>query len=148
MTGNYSNLVYLHDLLQSVLERDVTFTVTLLQVYISDDTVRRIVDLKASKEYPLPNKRRIDVLYTADLADGRRLCVGFEVKTGNNVSEQQLKDELEGLRSLNGCDKTFLVLVANEDPKYNTPYYYIPLSAFKSKLVEVIKVIEHLIGNE
>ena len=133
--------MYLHDLLESIIEHDVTFVMTLLQTHIKDDWVRKITYVSyTSKEELLPNGRRIDVFYEArDFK--RNICLGFEVKTGNEVDEKQLREELEGLKSIKECDESFLVLVAPEDPSYNIPYYFIPLSAFQQKISEVSKLV-------
>ena len=145
MTNSYSNLVYLHDLLESIIEHDVTFVMTLLQAHIEDDWVRKITYVSyTSKEEPLPNGRRIDVFYKArDFK--RNICLGFEVKSGNEVNEKQLREEIEGLKSVKECEESFLVLVAHEDPKYNIPYYFIPLSAFQQKISEVSKILHKFI---
>ena len=145
MTSSYSNLVYLHDLLESIIEHDVTFVVTILQAHIEDDWVRRITDVNyTNKEELLPNGRRIDVFYKARNFK-RNICIGFEVKTGNEVNEKQLREEIEGLKNVEGCEESFLVLVAQEDPKYNIPYYYIPLSAFRQKINEVDKILHRFV---
>ena len=145
MINNYSNLVYLHDLLESIIEHDVTFVVTLLQAHIKDDWVRRITNVNyTSKEELLPNGRRIDVFYKA--RNFRRICLGFEVKTGNEVNEKQLREEIEGLKSVKECEESFLVLVAQEDPKYDIPYYFIPLSAFRQKINDVNRIIHRLVN--
>jgi len=145
VTNNYSNLVYLHDLLESIIEHDVTFVMTILQAHIEDDWVRKITYVSyTSKEELLPNGRRIDVFYKArDFK--RNICLGFEVKTGNEVDEKQLREELEGLKSMKECDESFLVLVAPEDPKYNIPYYFIPLFTFQQKINDVNKILYRFI---
>lgn len=145
MTANYSNLVYLHDILQSILERDVTFVMTLLQVHVKDNVLKWVSDVRSSKEYLLPNKRKVDVMYMAYTQNGKRLCIGFEVKTGNDISEEQLSQEIEGLRSMEVCDKSFFVLIAKEDPSYDIPYYFIPLSAFRQKVSDVLKIAQKLL---
>ena len=141
MTNSYSNLVYLHDLLESIIEHDVTFVMTILQAHIEDDWVRKITKVVySSKEELLPNRKRIDVFYR--VTDFKKnICLGFEIKTGNEVDEKQLREEIEGLKSVEGCDESFLVLVAQEDPRYNIPYYFIPLSAFRQKINEVSKIV-------
>jgi len=140
MTSSYSNLVYLHDLLESIIEHDVTFVMTILQAHIEDDWVRKITYVSyTNKEELLPNGRRIDVFYKA--RNFKRICIGFEVKTGNEVNEKQLREEIEGLKSVKECEESFLVLVAQEDPKYNIPYYFIPLSAFQQKINDVNKIV-------
>ncbi|WP_016732267.1 hypothetical protein [Saccharolobus islandicus] len=74
MTSSYSNLVYLHDLLESIIEHDVTFVMTLLQAHIEDDWVRKITYVSyTNKEEPLPNGRRIDVFIR--LGTSEKLCV-------------------------------------------------------------------------
>jgi len=145
MTNSYSNLVYLHDLLESIIEHDVTFVITLLQTHIKDDWIRKITYVSyTSKEELLPNGRRIDVFYKArDFK--RNICLGFEIKSGNEVDEKQLREELEGLKGMKECDENFLILVAQEDPKYNISYYFIPLSAFKQKISDVSKILHRLI---
>ncbi|ACR42229.1 hypothetical protein [Saccharolobus islandicus] len=141
MTSSYSNLVYLHDLLESIIEHDVTFVMTLLQAHIEDDWVRKITYVSyTNKEEPLPNGRRIDVFYKARNFR-KTLCLGFEIKTGNEVDEKQLREEMEGLKSVKECEETFLILIALEDPKYNIPYYFIPLSAFQQKINDVTKIV-------
>ena len=145
MTSSYSNLVYLHDLLESIIEHDVTFVMTLLQTHIKDDWVRKITYVSyTSKEELLPNGRRIDVFYKAR-GFKRNICLGFEVKSGNEVDEKQLREELEGLKSMKECDESFLVLVAPEDPSYNIPYYFVSLSAFKQKISDVSKILHRFI---
>ena len=145
MTSSYSNLVYLHDLLESIIEHDVTFVMTILQAHIEDDWVRKITYVSyTSKEELLPNGRRIDVFYKArDFK--RNICLGFEVKTGNEVDEKQLQEELEGLKGMKECDESFLVLVAPEDPKYNIPYYFVSLSTFKQKINDVSRILHKFI---
>jgi len=145
MTSNYSNLVYLHDLLESIIEHDVTFVMTLLQAHIEDDWVRKITKVVYSnKEELLPNGKRIDVFYKArDFK--RNICIGFEVKTGNEVNEKQLREEIEGMKNVKECDESFLILIAPEDPSYNTPYYFIPLSAFRQKICNVSKIVYRFI---
>ncbi|MFP3170869.1 MAG: hypothetical protein RXQ98_06525 [Sulfolobaceae archaeon] len=145
MTDSYSNLVYLHDLLESIIEHDVTFVMTLLQTHIKDDWVRKITYVSyTSKEELLPNGRRIDVFYKArDFK--RNICLGFEVKSGSEVDEKQLREELEGLKSMKECDESFLVLVAQEDPSYDIPYYFISLSTFKQKISDVSKILHKFV---
>ena len=146
MTNSYSNLVYLHDLLESIIEHDVTFVMTILQAYIKDDWVRKITYVSyTSKEELLPNGRRIDVFYRARNFK-RNICLGFEVKTGNEVNEKQLREEIEGLKSVQGCEESFLVLVAQEDPEYNIPYYFIPLSAFRQKINDVNRIVHRIVN--
>jgi len=146
MTNSYSNLVYLHDLLESIIEHDVTFVMTILQAYIKDDWVMKITYVSyTSKEELLPNGRRVDVFYRARNFK-RNICLGFEVKTGNEVNEKQLREEIEGLKSVKECEESFLVLVAQEDPKYNIPYYFIPLSAFQQKINDVNRIIHRLVN--
>ena len=141
MTSNYSNLVYLHDLLESVIKYDVTFVITLLQAYIEDEWVRKITYVNyTSKEELLPNGRKIDVFYKVK-SFKKTICLGFEVKTGIEIDEKQLREESEGLKSVEGCDDSFLILIAPEDPEYELSYYFIPLSAFKQKINDVIKII-------
>jgi len=136
-----SNLVYLHDLLESIIEHDVTFVMSILQAHTQDDWVRKITYVSyTNKEELLPNGRRIDVFYKARNFK-RNICLGFEVKTGNEVNEKQLREELEGLKSVKECEKSFLVLVAQKDPKYSIPYYFIPLSAFQQKINDVNKIV-------
>ncbi len=145
MISNYSNLVYLHDLLESIIEHDVTFVVTILQAYIKDDWVRRITSVNyTTKEELLPNGRRIDVFYRA--RNFKRICIGFEIKIGNEVDEKQLREEIEGLRSVEGCEESFLILIAQEDPEYNIHYYYIPLSAFHQKINDVNRIIHRIVN--
>jgi len=145
MTNSYSNLVYLHDLLESIIEHDVTFVMTILQAYIKDDWVMKITYVSyTSKEELLPNGRRVDVFYKA--RNFKRICIGFEIKTGNEVDEKQLREEIEGLRSVEGCEESFLILIAQEDPKYNIPYYFIPLSAFHQKINDVNRIIHRLVN--
>ena len=145
MTNSYSNLVYLHDLLESIIEHDVTFVMTILQAYIKDDWVMKITYVSyTSKEELLPNGRRVDVFYKA--RNFRRICLGFEVKTGNEVNEKQLREEIEGLKSVQGCEESFLVLVAQEDPEYNIPYYFIPLSAFRQKINDVNRIVHRIVN--
>jgi hypothetical protein len=113
---------------------------TILQAHIEDDWVRKITYVSyTNKEELLPNGRRIDVFYKA--RNFKRICIGFEVKTGNEVNEKQLREEIEGLKSVKECEESFLVLVAQEDPKYNIPYYFIPLSAFQQKINDVNKIV-------
>jgi hypothetical protein len=127
-------------LLESIIEHDVTFVITILQAHIEDDWVRKIAFVSyTSKEELLPNGRRIDVFYRA--RNFKRICIGFEVKTGNEVDGEQLREELEGLKSIKECEESFLVLVAHEDPGYNIPYYFIPLSAFQQKINDVNKIV-------
>jgi len=146
MTNSYSNLVYLHDLLESIIEHDVTFVMTILQAYIKDDWVMKITYVSyTSKEELLPNGRRVDVFYRARNFK-RNICLGFEVKTGNEVNEKQLREEIEGLKSVKECEESFLVLVAQEDPEYNIPYYFIPLSAFQQKINDVNRIIHRLVN--
>jgi len=146
MTNSYSNLVYLHDLLESIIEHDVTFVMTILQAYIKDDWVRKITYVSyTSKEELLPNGRRVDVFYKARNFK-RNICLGFEVKTGNEVNEKQLREEIEGLKSVQGCEESFLVLVAQEDPEYNIPYYFIPLSAFRQKINDVNRIVHRIVN--
>jgi len=146
MTNSYSNLVYLHDLLESIIEHDVTFVMTILQAYIKDDWVMKITYVSyTSKEELLPNGRRVDVFYKARNFK-RNICLGFEVKTGNEVNEKQLREEIEGLKSVKECEESFLVLVAQEDPKYNIPYYFIPLPAFHKKINDVNRIIHRLVN--
>ena len=146
MTNSYSNLVYLHDLLESIIEHDVTFVMTILQAYIKDDWVMKITYVSyTSKEELLPNGRRVDVFYRARNFK-RNICLGFEVKTGNEVNEKQLREEIEGLKSVQGCEESFLVLVAQEDPEYNIPYYFIPLSAFRQKINDVNRIVHRIVN--
>jgi hypothetical protein len=121
---------------------------TLLQAHIEDDWVRKIIKVVySSKEELLPNRKRIDVFYK--VTDFKKnICLGFEIKTGNEVDEKQLREEIEGLKSVEGCDESFLVLVAQEDPKYNIPYYFIPLSAFRQKISEVSKIVHRFISGK
>jgi hypothetical protein len=118
---------------------------TILQAYIKDDWVMKITYVSyTSKEELLPNGRRVDVFYKA--RNFRRICLGFEVKTGNEVNEKQLREEIEGLKSVKECEESFLVLVAQEDPKYDIPYYFIPLSAFRQKINDVNRIIHRLVN--
>jgi hypothetical protein len=120
---------------------------TILQAYIKDDWVMKITYVSyTSKEELLPNGRRVDVFYRTRNFK-RNICLGFEVKTGNEVNEKQLREEIEGLKSVKECEESFLVLVAQEDPKYNIPYYYfIPLSAFHQKINNVNRIIHRLVN--
>lgn len=51
-------------------------------------------------------------------------------------------EELEGLSRVEGCDARYLVLVAPDDPKFDVPYYFIPLTEFLPRVKTVIKLIE------
>jgi len=146
-TNNYSNLVYLHDLLESIIEHDTAFIITILQAHVKDEWVRKITKVVYSnKEELLPNRKRIDIFYKV-MSFKKNICLGFEIKTGNEVDEKQLREEIEGLKSVEGCDESFLVLVAQEDPKYNIPYYFIPLFAFNKKINVVIELLDKFVKN-
>lgn len=145
MTGNYSNLVYLHDLIESIVEHDVTFIVSLLQVRINDEWARRITEvLYTGKEEKLPNGKRIDVFYKVKTF-GKTVCLGFEIKTGNSVEKNQLVEELEGLSHMEGCDESHLVLVANNDPKFDMKYYFVPLADFMPRVGTVLKILDKFV---
>ena len=118
---------------------------TILQTHIKTDWVRRVTYVSyTSKEELLPNGKRIDVFYKARNFK-TNICLGFEVKTGNEVNEKQLREEIEGMKSVKECDESFLILIAPEDPKYNIPYYFIPLFAFRQKINDVNKIVQRFI---
>ncbi|MCI4396185.1 MAG: hypothetical protein JHC28_01310 [Thermoprotei archaeon] len=144
---NYSNLVYLHDLIESIVEHDIAFIITVLQANIRDDWVRKITDvIYTSKEELLPNGKRIDVFYKVKNFK-RNICIGFEIKTGNEINEGQLREELEGLRSIKDCEDSFLILIGQEDPKFNIPYYFIPISVLYQKIVDVDRILHRFIDD-
>jgi hypothetical protein len=147
MTNNFSNLVYLHDLLESIIEHDTTFVITILQAYTKDEWVRKITKVVYSnKEEVLPNGKRIDVFYKVTNFK-KNICIGFEIKTGNDVDEKQMREEIEGLKSIEGCDESYLVLVAQEDPKFNIPYYFIPLVIFSERVNIVVELLNKFVKN-
>ena len=134
MDSNYSNLVYLHDLLESIIEHNPVLVSFLLK---NEGIVVKDV-VFANKEQQLPNGRRVDVIYVT--ADG--LCIGFEIKTGNHVKESQIKEELEGLKKLPHCLDSRVVVISPFEPNVNAENtYYIPLSSFLPKVREVTNLI-------
>ena len=125
----------------------MTFVISLLQTRINDEWVRGITEvLYTGKEERLPNGKRIDVLYKVKIF-GKTVCLGFEIKTGNSVEKNQLAEELEGLLHMEGCNDGRLVLVANNDPKFDTKYYFIPLTDFLPRVGTVLKILDKVISS-
>mgnify|MGYP001772646181 CR=1 FL=1 len=139
MNINYSNLVYLHDILESIIEHNPVLVSLLLQnegITIGNNIVF------TNKEQQLPNGRRIDVIYVT--ADG--LCIGFEIKSGNGITEDQIKEELEGMKKLSHCTDSRVVVVSHFEPNISVDrVYYIPLSSFIPKIKEVIGLINRYV---
>ncbi|MFP3234455.1 MAG: hypothetical protein RXR08_12580 [Sulfolobaceae archaeon] len=146
MIANYSNLVYVHDIIQTIIVYNPNFVMTLLQAN-ADDWARKIINIKySSKEVKLPNDRAIDALYIATDAELKSLCIGFEVKSGNDIDKDQLTEELEGLRELRSCDKSYLIVIASREPDISLENaYYIPLSAFLPKIKEVLGIVSRFV---
>jgi len=147
LTNNFSNLVYLHDLIESIIEHDSTFVITILQTYIKDEWVRKIVKvIYSNKEELLPNRKRVDVFYRV-MNSKKEICIGFEIKMGNEVDEKQLRGEVEGLKGVEGCGESHLILIAQEDPEFGIPYYFIPLTAFNERVNTVVGLLNKLTKN-
>lgn len=101
--------------------------------------------LYTGKEEKLSNGKRIDVLYKVKSL-GETICLGFEIKTGSYIDRNQLAEELEGLSHMEGCDKSHLVLVANNDPKFDTKYYFVPLADFIPRVGTVLKILDKFVS--
>lgn len=142
MIANYSNLVYLHDIIETIIVYNPNFVMTLLQTNV-DDWAKRIIGIKySSKEVKLPNDRVIDALYVATDVELKNVCIGFEVKSGNGIDREQLEEELEGLKELRECNKSYLIVVAQREPDVTLERtYYIPLSSFLPKIKEATNLI-------
>ena len=97
-------------------------------IRIDDNTLNEYIRIKENAPWltrtgrKSANGRRIDVFYKA--RNFKRICIGFEIKTGNEVDEKQLREEIEGLRSVEGCEESFLIVIAQEDPEYNICLLY------------------------
>ncbi|MCI4408594.1 MAG: hypothetical protein JHC26_05845 [Thermofilum sp.] len=94
----------------------------------------------------MPNGKRIDVFYKVKNFK-RNICIGFEIKLGNKINEGQLREELEGLRAIKDCEDSFLILIGQEDPKINIPYYFIPILVLYQKIVDVDRILHRFIDD-